>query len=95
MIDYVTTDGMLVMSAPDEAAGLHHKGDVLCFDNGKAFIVIQRTWNYTRMGGVAHKKPNIITLHSEKGIEEVSSDADKIVDAHLQILLQEVAISAK
>lgn len=81
MVDYVTTTGNLVMSADDDCAGVHQKGDVICFDDGSTYIVVQRTWRYER-AGIEILNP----LNPNKRTTNVK--------ASVQIIIQEVNVNA-
>lgn len=51
MVDFVTTNGRLVMSADeDTVAAFQQKGDVLQMSDGTLYIIMQRTWLYERAG---------------------------------------------
>lgn len=81
MIDYVTTEGKLIMSADDDCCNVHQKGDVLCFEDGATYVVMQRTWQYSKAGieVVNPLNPNKRTSN---------------VKASMQIILQEVIVDA-
>lgn len=81
MIDYVTTTGDLVMSADDDCVNVHQKGDVICFDDGSMYVVVQRTWRYER-AGIEIVNP----LHPNKRTSNVK--------ASMQIIIQEVEVNA-
>lgn len=81
MIDYITTKGELIMSADDDCCNVHQKGDVICFDDGSTYVVLQRTWHYSKAG--------IEVVNSLNPNKRTSN-----VKVSMQIIMQEVNVNA-